>query len=165
LMKNSRRSDRELAKVIGCSQPTVTRARADLERNGYIKEYTIIPDFEKLGFSLMGVTLARRKGPRSREAPAKTRTAVIEIEKQHPHASLMAVNTTGIHDTLFITLYKDYSAYTRAMQLMRTIPKVEIDRVESYLVDLADPTNYRLLSMLPTATYLTKAESQPDVKD
>jgi DNA-binding Lrp family transcriptional regulator len=31
LMKNSRRSDKELAKVIGVSQPTVTRIRLKLQ--------------------------------------------------------------------------------------------------------------------------------------
>lgn len=33
LMKNSRRSDRELAKVLGISQPTVSRRRIALEKN------------------------------------------------------------------------------------------------------------------------------------
>ncbi|MFZ0965605.1 MAG: Lrp/AsnC family transcriptional regulator, partial [Candidatus Bathyarchaeia archaeon] len=49
LMKNSRQSDRNLAKVIGVSQPTVTRIRNKLEKEGYIREYTMIPDFSKLG--------------------------------------------------------------------------------------------------------------------
>jgi DNA-binding Lrp family transcriptional regulator len=40
-MKNSRRSDRELALVLGISQPTVTRLRTRLEKEGIIKEYTM----------------------------------------------------------------------------------------------------------------------------
>jgi len=48
LMKDSRRSDRELAQAIGVSQPTVSRTIKKLEKEGYIKEYTIIPDFHKL---------------------------------------------------------------------------------------------------------------------
>ena len=43
LIKNSHRSDRELAKAIGSSQPTTTRLRNKLEKEGYIREYTIIP--------------------------------------------------------------------------------------------------------------------------
>jgi len=61
LMKNSRRSDRELAKVIGSSQPTVTRARNRLEKEGYIQEYTIMPDFLKLGYEILAVTLFKYK--------------------------------------------------------------------------------------------------------
>jgi DNA-binding Lrp family transcriptional regulator len=54
LMKNSRRSDRELAKALGTSQPTITRTRGKLEREGIIKEYTMIPDFTKTWISPHG---------------------------------------------------------------------------------------------------------------
>ena len=47
LIKNSRRSDRELAKAIGTSQPTATRIRSKLEKDGVIKEYTTIPDLSQ----------------------------------------------------------------------------------------------------------------------
>jgi len=52
LMKNSKRSDRELAKVVKVSQPTITRMRKNLEKKEYIREYTIVPAVEKLGFEL-----------------------------------------------------------------------------------------------------------------
>ena len=61
LMKNSKTSDRELATKLGVSQPTVSRIRAKLEREGYIKEYTLVPDFHKLGFEIMAVTLVKLK--------------------------------------------------------------------------------------------------------
>ena len=56
LMKNSCRSDRELAKALGVSQPTVSRTKAILEREGYISEYTIIPNFNKIGYHLFALT-------------------------------------------------------------------------------------------------------------
>ena len=55
LLKNSKRSDRELAKVLGVSQPTITRIRHKLEQEGVIRDYTIIPDFKKLGFEIMAI--------------------------------------------------------------------------------------------------------------
>ena len=45
LIKNSCRSDRNLAKVLGTSQPTVTRMRNKLVKEGIIQEFTVIPDF------------------------------------------------------------------------------------------------------------------------
>ncbi len=58
-MKNSHRSDRELAKAMGISQPTITRIRRKLEKEGYIKEYTIIPDFNKLGYEILAFTFIK----------------------------------------------------------------------------------------------------------
>jgi len=59
LMKDSHRSDRELAKILNVSQPTVSRARARLEKEGFIREYTVIPDFVKLGFQIAAITLVK----------------------------------------------------------------------------------------------------------
>jgi len=42
-MKNSRRSDKELAKILALSQPTISRKRTFLEKE-LIETYTIIPD-------------------------------------------------------------------------------------------------------------------------
>ncbi len=61
LMKNSRRSDRELAQAIGVSQPTVSRTIKKLEKEGYIREYTMIPDFHKLGYEIAVLTFVRLK--------------------------------------------------------------------------------------------------------
>jgi len=67
LLKGSRRSDRDLAKRLGVLQPTVTRTRSRLEKEGIIKEYTIVPDFASLGFQLMSFTFLKLKEPLSNE--------------------------------------------------------------------------------------------------
>ena len=59
LIRNSRRSDRELAKAIGASQPTVTRNRRLLA--DYIRSYTIVPEFGKIGYEIMAFTFAKAK--------------------------------------------------------------------------------------------------------
>jgi DNA-binding Lrp family transcriptional regulator len=56
LMKNSRRSDRKLARVLGISQPTVGRTIKKLEKHGLVRGYTMIPDFTMLGYELMALT-------------------------------------------------------------------------------------------------------------
>jgi DNA-binding Lrp family transcriptional regulator len=45
LLKDSKRSDRELAKVLGVSQPTVSRMRSRLVKEGVIRDFTVVPDF------------------------------------------------------------------------------------------------------------------------
>jgi DNA-binding Lrp family transcriptional regulator len=148
LMKNSRRSDRELAKAVGTSQPTVSRIIKRLENEGVIKEYTMIPDFKRLGYQLMGITFVRRPEETNKEETDKLRKAVGEVEKNNPYASLMAVNGTGLgKSTAFITLYRDYARYTDAMRLTRNLPYINATEIESFLVDLNDESNYRFLSL------------------
>ena len=61
LMKNAKRSDREIAKIIGVSQPTITRMRQRLEKTAIV-DYTVIPDWTELGFEIMAQTLVNTKG-------------------------------------------------------------------------------------------------------
>ena len=56
MMKNAKRSDRKIAKIIGVSQPTITRMRQRLEKAGYIRDYTVIPNLEKLGYEIAAFT-------------------------------------------------------------------------------------------------------------
>jgi len=60
LLKNSKMSDRKLAKKIGVSQPTVTRRRARLEKD-VIDGYTLVPKWEKLGYEMLAFTLVKAK--------------------------------------------------------------------------------------------------------
>ena len=60
LMKDSHRSDRQLAKALGVSQPTVTRRRAMLEEN-FIEGYTVIPKFGQIGFEISAFTFIKSK--------------------------------------------------------------------------------------------------------
>ena len=73
LMKNSRRSGRELAKILQVSQPTVTRTRTKMEKEGYLREYTVIPDFRRLGFQLTSFILVKLKKNLSSEEIEKAR--------------------------------------------------------------------------------------------
>jgi len=46
LLKDSKRSDRELAQILKVSQPTVTRMRQTLVKEGIIREFTVILDLQ-----------------------------------------------------------------------------------------------------------------------
>jgi DNA-binding Lrp family transcriptional regulator len=64
LLVNSNRSYRELARAIGKSAATVINHVQRLESAGVITDYTVMLDFERLGFDLtviMEVTVSRGK--------------------------------------------------------------------------------------------------------
>lgn len=61
LLKDSSRSDRELAKTIGTSQPTISRLRQKLVKDKIIKNFTVIPDFYKMDYKILAITLVKTK--------------------------------------------------------------------------------------------------------
>jgi DNA-binding Lrp family transcriptional regulator len=152
LMRNSRRSDRELGKSVGVSQPTVSRVIKRLEKEGIIKEYTMIPDFKRLGYQLMGVTFIGTEETVKKEKRTELRNAVAELEEKSPYASLMAVNGIGLEKgRMFITLYRSYARYVDALRMTESLPHVDAEGIESFLVDLNDDSNYRLLTLKQVA--------------
>jgi DNA-binding Lrp family transcriptional regulator len=155
LMKDSRRSDRELAQAIGVSQPTVSRIIASLEKQAVIREYTIIPDFRKLGYQLVGITMVKRKKAPTTEEMGEIRKKSKELEKENPNADLMAVYGMGFDkDVLFITFYESYEAYTKGMELVRQMPYLKLEENETFLVDLNDQSHFRILSMSEIAKHI-----------
>ena len=56
LVKCSRRSDRELSKVLKSPVSAVSRRRRELEEANVILNYTVVPDFRKLGFGVQAFT-------------------------------------------------------------------------------------------------------------
>ena len=152
LMKNSRRSDRELAKAIGTSQPTVSRMIKKLEKEGIIKEYAMIPDFRRLGYQIMAVTFFGKQEPGNEKDRAELRKAALEMEKKDPQGNLMVVNGLGLDKgRVALNLYRDYASYVEGMNIIRSLPNVEADKIESFLVDLNDEDNFRMLSMAAVA--------------
>src|SRR4030066_2526465 len=69
LVKNARLSDRQLAKILNVSQPTITRRRTELEKMGLL-DYTAILDIRKLGFEILAIPFGRLKSekPDDKEA-------------------------------------------------------------------------------------------------
>ena len=159
LMKNSRRSDRELAKALKVSQPTVSRMIKKLEKEGVIQEYTMIPNFSKLGYEIMGASFIKL-GDSAVEISDELRKYVADFEQRNPYAALMGVNGTGLgKDRMFITLYEDYSAYSKAMQATTRLPQVNVETLDSFLVNLGDNDQYRVLSMVAISNHiLSQAE-------
>lgn len=155
LMRNSRASDRELAKTLKVSQPTVSRTRERLERDGIIREYTMIPDFKRLGYQIMAVTFLGKQETMKKEEREELRRAAVELEKRTPYASLIVVNGEGLRKgRMLLNFYKDYTSYTRGMDVVRNLPHVEADEAETFLINLEDETNFRVLSMKEVARHI-----------
>jgi DNA-binding Lrp family transcriptional regulator len=156
LMKNGRRSDRELAKAVKVSQPTVSRTRQRLEKEGIIKEYTMIPDFAKLGFEIMAITFVRFARELSREERDKFRNYTKGLEeKSEKEAILMAMNGIGLgYDRVFVSFHKNYSSYVKVVTEVRQIQGFDQSRVDSFMISLKDETHFHPMTFSVIADYL-----------
>jgi len=161
LMKNSKQSDRKLAKIIRVTQSKITRARRKLEKEGYIKEYTLIPDFTKLGFELMALTFVRYKKGLASDDLDKIRKAARKMEQENPIPILMAVSGGGLgYERVAITFHKDYSSFVNMIRLLRMFPLGAIDKTESFLVATAEAKQYQPCTFSKMANYLLMQEEE-----
>jgi DNA-binding Lrp family transcriptional regulator len=111
LMRNSHRSDRQLAKALGVSQPTVTRRRAMLEENS-IEGYTVIPKFGQVGFEIAAFTflkskLKQEKGKEKEEALKKLK----DWYMKQPNVVLVLGGNGMGWDTVLVSFHKSYSDF------------------------------------------------------
>jgi len=163
LMKNSKTSDRELAVRLGVSQPTISRIRAKLEKEGLIKEYTMIPDFRKLGFEIMTVTLLKLKRELTEEEIQKMWKFTDEyIKKRNPFAFLMAAGGHGLgYSRVIISLHRDYADFMRFVRATRDAPLVDLGAFDSFMISLSEK-HYQPFTFSLVANYLlTMKEKTP----
>lgn len=136
LIKNSRRSDRELAKVLRVSQPTVTRRRALIEKE-LIDGYTTIPKWEKLGYELFAITFVKIKSViASKERYGETRKKGFEWVAKQPCIIMSgACRGMGV-DSFMISIHKSYKDYDEFLGNHRLVWGEFVEDVQSILVNL-----------------------------
>jgi DNA-binding Lrp family transcriptional regulator len=133
LLKNSKRSDRELAKAIGASQPTVTRNRKLLAK--FIRSYTIVPEFERIGYEILAFTFAKARTYSKNEIEAKMDLARKWV-MQHPNI-VFASDGEGIgKDVVLISLHTNYSKYADFMRDYSVSFSDFLGDIQSFIVSL-----------------------------
>ncbi len=143
LLKDSKRSDRELAKVLGVSQPTVTRTRHKLVEEGTIREFTVIPDFLKLGYEIMAITIAKAKTTLTPEEQEKTKTLVLENPNVIFVASAMGMGRNGV----MISLHRNYSDFVRFLSDLKSESMDYMENVDNMLISLTSNSIVKPLSL------------------
>ena len=159
LIKNSHRSDRELAKAARVSQPTISRTREKLEKQGMIKEYTIIPDYSQLGFTLLSITFTKMRGPFSKEILDDMKKRARDTMSEHPSALILGNTGMGCNaDYVTIAFHRNYSEYTEFMRDIKEYPNVNINETKSFIIDLLEKDQFQPLSFSHLARYLAKVK-------
>ena len=133
LLKDSKRSDRELAKVLGVSQPTVSRMRQRLVEEGVIKEFTVIPDFVKMGYEIMAISSFR-----SIRAKGITERAVKWIMAK-PNI-IFASGAQGMgKNAVIISFHKNYTDFSKFLRDLRSEGGDDLEGYDTLLISLEGP--------------------------
>lgn len=155
-MRNSKISDRQMAKKLGVSQPTITRRRNRLEKE-VIDGYTAIPQWKKLGYEILAITLVKatlKLGSENKvsEAIKKSQNWL----KKHPNvifgAECRGMGMTGV----MFSLHKNYTAFDSFMANHRLQLGHLMEDIQTIIVNLTGETIHRSLHL----KYLAEAQTQ-----
>jgi DNA-binding Lrp family transcriptional regulator len=131
LLKNSKESDRSLAKKLGVSQPTITRTRNKIEREGLIKSYTIIPDWRKLGCEIFVLTFVKMHPEIvSEELFGKLKKYAATFSNVFFASRGQGLGMTGV----IMSLHKDYRDYARKISKFRNDWNEYLEDIQSFIM-------------------------------
>lgn len=132
LVKNSRLSDRQLSRILGVSQPTVTRRRTMLENRGLL-EYTAIPDLPNLGYEILAFSFANWKHNQYSNQKVKEDESLL---KKHPNILFVSSGMGLGLDRIVISVHKDYADYSRFIRDLATSWEELSGKPASFIVSL-----------------------------
>ena len=119
----------------------------------YIKEYTYIPDFVKLGYSLMALTLIKRAEGSKEESSLFKEANKYAVKMGFD--TVMAVRGMGFgYDAAIISFHENYSAFLERIREVKQFPGIDVEDVESFIVDLTDKELYRQLTFSTLANHM-----------
>lgn len=131
LLRDSKESDRKLAKRLGVSQPTITRTRNRLEREGLIRSYTIIPDFKKLGFEILVFTFVKMDPQvMSQELIGKVKKYAGKFANSIFASTGEGIGMTGV----IVSLHRDYRDYARKLAQFRNDWGQYMEDIQSFVM-------------------------------
>ena len=131
MMKNSKRSDREIAKIIGVSQPTITRMRQRLEKTGYIRDYTVIPNLEKLGYEIAAFTFMTLVN-----SNVKSESTNEWIESNPKIVFSASGNGINGKNSITVSIHENFTDYSNFMSELRSNLSEKISKIDGFLVPL-----------------------------
>jgi len=118
LSKNARLTYKELAEILGTTRQRVSRRMDRLESIGAIKKYTVIPDYESLGYSYVAVGITVN--------PSVDIDSVVEALREEENVKIIQ-RAIGAHNLLvYVIGPKDMKALERVISdISRKIPGLE----------------------------------------
>jgi len=133
-LKDARRSSREIARRVGVSTTTVIARTKRLEREGIIKGYTVMVDYEKLGYEITAITeITVSKGK------------LLDVEKEVAKipSTCAVYDVTGAIDCIVIAKFRNRKELSDYTKHLLSIPYVE--RTNTHVVLTVVKEDFRMM--------------------
>lgn len=162
LMKNSKLSDRKIAKKLGVSQPTVTRRRGNLERRRLL-DYSAIPNFGELGFEIMVFSFSKWTEKAITESVSKEEVAkrVEFFFSKHPNVIFGTTQGHGMGmDAAAISIHRNYADYDKYLQEIRREWGKYMTDFQSFIINLTSENVVRPITFKHFSDYVYATKDQ-----
>jgi len=131
-LKDSNRTDRQMAKILCVSQPTVFRMRNRLLKEGLVRHFSAIPDFAKMGYEIMAFSFVKFNMEKVMEIEEKAK----EWAQSYPEI-IFSSSAEGMGmDAITVSLHKNYAEFMNFLMENKNIGRHFIAEVDYILVDL-----------------------------
>jgi len=134
-VKDCKRSDRKIAKIVGVSQPTITRKRAKLVEAGLIKQFTAIPSLDKIGYEIAALTFTNMRTSNS-EDPKNLRDKQQEWAEKHDEIVFASAGSGMEMNGVIVSVHKNYTDYQKLLTELRTDWAEHIENTRSFICSL-----------------------------
>ena len=157
LLKDSSRSDRELGRAMGVSQPTVSRLKKLLLEKGVIRGFTVMPNFSKLGYELMALTVVKIKSLlKSAEKRKKGHEIVKKWMMEQPNVVFCSYCRGLDTDAFMISFHKSYADFDQFIRKHNQELGYRLMDVKTLLVNLDEKQIIKCLNFESLAEALKK---------
>ena len=158
LIKNCRISDRKLSKVVGVSQPTVSRKRAWLEKEELLN-FTAVPNFSKFGFEIMAFSfyswMPKATGELI-ENPEEITKKFSTFLSKHKNIIFTSHGRGLGMERMMISLHVSYSDYVRLVHDVEQVWGKYLHQSNSFVVSLKEDVVGRQFSFKSLGEYINE---------
>lgn len=114
LIRNCRESDRNIAKKLKISQPTVTRIRKKLEKT-VIKTYTTVPLLSEVGVGLISFSFGK-----CTKSKTEMEKCLQKISDNNPEIIFKSLGRGMEKDCLLVAFHRNYKDYIDFLTRIKT---------------------------------------------
>ena len=135
-LKDSDRSDQQIAKDLGISSATVSRLKSKLIKEGFVTHFSAIPDLGKMGYDILAFSLVKfNKDAMVGHMPEIIKKAKSWVKSQ-PEILFDSIAEGMETDAVTISVHKNYAAYKDFLAQNKSTWGKFMSEVHSILVDL-----------------------------